>query len=47
MNTNLPEILIQMLEEQYGKEVTKSILQGYQTKRKTTFRVNNLKAKTI
>lgn len=46
MNTNLPEILIQMLEEQYGKEVTKSILQGYQTKRKTTFRVNNLKAKT-
>lgn len=45
-NANLPEILIQMLEEQYGKEVTKSILQGYQAKRKTTFRVNTLKATT-
>ena len=46
MNANLPEPFIQMLEKQYGKEVTNSIMQGYQAKRKTTFRVNSLKAKT-
>lgn len=45
MNVNLPEPFIQMLEKQYGKEVTNSIIQGYQAKRKTTFRVNSLKAK--
>lgn len=43
---NLPSFLIQKLEKQYGKEVTSNIMQGYQAKRKTTFRVNNLKAKT-
>lgn len=45
MNANIPEFLIEILEKQYGKEKTKTILQGYQTKRKTTFRVNTLKAK--
>ena len=45
MNVKIPEFLIEILEKQYGKEKTKTILQGYQTKRKTTFRVNTLKAK--
>ena len=45
-NAKLPPFLIQKLEKQYGKEVTSNIIQGYQAKRKTTFRVNNLKAKT-
>ena len=33
-----------MLEGQYGKQVTEKILQGYQVKRYTTFRVNTLKS---
>lgn len=33
-----------MLEGQYGKQVTEKILQGYQAKRNTTFRVNTLKS---
>lgn len=40
----VPEFLIKMLEEQYGKEITNKILQGYQTKRKITLRINNIKA---
>ena len=40
----MPEILIQMLEEQYGKENVPKIVQGYYAKRKTTFRVNTLKS---
>ena len=40
----MPEILIQLLEEQYGKENVLKIVQGYQAKRKTTFRVNTLKS---
>ena len=40
---NIPEFLIEMLEEQYGKEITKEILEGYLAKRKATFRVNTLK----
>ncbi len=40
----MPEILIQMLEEQYGKENVLKIVQGYYAKRKTTFRVNTLKS---
>lgn len=39
----VPGFLIKMLEEQYGEEVANTILQGYQAKRKTTLRVNNIK----
>lgn len=40
---NLPEFLIKMLEEQYGLEISKKIIEGYHAKRLTTFRVNTLK----
>lgn len=42
---NIPQFLIEMLETQYGKELTQEILDGYMAKRKVTFRVNTLKAK--
>lgn len=37
------EFLEEMLEKQYGEEKTKEIIEGYQTKRKTTLRVNTIK----
>ena len=37
------EFLEEMLEKQYGAEKTKEIINGYQTKRKTTLRVNTIK----
>jgi len=40
---NMPEFLIEMLNKQYGEELTKKILEGYNVKRKVTFRVNTLK----
>lgn len=40
----VPEFLVEMLEKQYGKEILQKILEGYNKKRKTTFRVNTLKA---
>lgn len=40
----IPPFLKEMLEGQYGKQVTEKILQGYQAKRNTTFRVNTLKS---
>ena len=40
----IPPFFKEMLERQYGKQVTEKILQGYQTKRNTTFRVNTLKS---
>ena len=43
MNSNIPEFLEIMLENQYGKEITKKIIQGYQSRRYTTLRVNTLK----
>jgi len=39
----MPEFLIEMLKEQYGEELTNKILEGYNVKRKVTFRVNTLK----
>ena len=39
----IPQFLIEMLEEQYGKDLTQEILKGYSAKRKVTFRVNILK----
>ena len=40
---NLPEFFITMLQEQYGEELTKKIIEGYKSKRKVTLRVNTLK----
>ncbi|MGN1301389.1 MAG: RsmB/NOP family class I SAM-dependent RNA methyltransferase [Clostridia bacterium] len=40
---NIPQFLIEMLEEQYGKDLSKEIIEGYTAKRKATFRVNTLK----
>ena len=37
------EFLIEMLKEQYGEELTNKILEGYNVKRKVTFRVNTLR----
>lgn len=45
--TRLPEFLISMLVNQYGKDLIKQIIQGYEKKRFTTFRVNTLKANTL
>lgn len=40
----IPQFLIEMLEEQYGKDLAKEIIEGYLTKRKVSFRVNTLKS---
>lgn len=40
----IPEFLIESLEKQYGKELTKTIIEGYCIERKVTFRVNTLKS---
>jgi 16S rRNA C967 or C1407 C5-methylase (RsmB/RsmF family) len=40
----MPEFLINMLKEQYGEEVAKRIIEGYNKKRPVTFRVNTLKS---
>lgn len=42
----MPKFLIEMLNKQYGEELTLKIIEGYKCKRKTTFRVNTLKAST-
>lgn len=39
----LPEFLIQMLKEQYGDEISKNIIQGYNAKRVVSLRINTLK----
>ena len=44
MYNNIPAFLINMLNEQYGENIAKEILEGYSKKRFTTFRVNTLKA---
>lgn len=43
MERHIPEFLIEMLNQQYGEEITSKILEGYSQKRKVTFRVNTLK----
>ncbi len=40
---NIPEFLEEMLNKQYGEELTKEIIEGYKNKRPVTFRVNTLK----
>ena len=44
MQENLPEFLIEKLKNQYGKDLTKQIIDGYSKNRLTTFRVNTLKS---
>lgn len=44
MENTIPEFLQEMLDAQYGDEITKKILEGYNKKRPVTFRVNTLKA---
>lgn len=39
----VPEFLIQKLEQQYGKEIVEKIIKGYSVKRPVTLRVNILK----
>lgn len=41
------DFLFKMLEKQYGKETTKKIINGYNSKRYTTFRVNLLKSSVM
>lgn len=43
MERHIPEFLIEMLNQQYGEEITSKILEGYSQKRMVTFRVNTLK----
>lgn len=40
----IPEFLIQKLQNQYGEELTKKIIEGYNKKRKVTLRINTLKS---
>lgn len=44
MNNKIPSFLIEMLETQYGEEITKTIIKGYEANRLTTLRVNTIKA---
>ena len=39
----IPEFLIELLNNQYGKELTSEILNGYNKKRPTTLRINTIK----
>ena len=38
------KLLEEKLEKQYGTKITKEIIEGYQTKRKTTLRINTIKS---
>lgn len=42
-NNNIPQFLQELLKNQYGEETAKNILDGYNTKRKVTIRVNTIK----
>lgn len=44
MNKEIPEFLFDMLNEQYGEELTNKVIEGYSKKRPVTLRVNTLKA---
>ena len=45
-NENIPEFLIQKLNNQYGEELTNKIIEGCSIKRKVTLRVNTIKTTT-
>lgn len=44
METNIPRFLEEKLESQYGKELAKTIIEGYKKTRKVTLRVNTIKS---
>ena len=41
---NIPEFLIEMLNNQYGEEIAEEIIEGYEKTIVTTFRVNTIKS---
>lgn len=43
LKEQIPEFLLNMLEKQYGIEISQKIIEGYTKKRKVTLRVNTLK----
>lgn len=43
MYNKIPLFFIEKLQKQYGEEITKTILQGFDVKRSTTLRVNTIK----
>lgn len=46
METNIPKFLEEKLENQYGRELAKEIIEGYKKVRKVTFRVNTIRSNT-
>lgn len=44
MEDNIPHFLIQMLENQYGKNITNNIIKGYEKERASTLRINTIKS---
>ena len=46
MEPKLPQFFLEMLEKQYGEQISKEIIEGYMQKRKTTLRANTLKTTT-
>ena len=44
---DLPDFLLDMLEKQYGKEITQKILEGYSKERLVTLRVNTIKTDNL
>ncbi len=44
MENNIPDFFVDMLKEQYGQDLTNSILKGYEKKRPVTIRINTLKS---
>ena len=44
MEEEMPKFLYEMLNKQYGENITKQITEGYKEQRKVTFRVNTLKS---
>ena len=43
MDLNLPNFLIDILNNQYEKEIVDKIIKGYSSKRKVTLRANTIK----
>ncbi len=44
METKIPEFLKEKLEKQYGEDLAKTIVEGYEKTRKVTLRVNTIKS---
>jgi len=42
----IPDFLEKLLEKQYGKDLTKKIIEGYSKKRKVSLRINTIKTNT-